>query len=121
MKTVKYYYSKAVHLRKLPVVTDEEGNALFLYEKSEPLIKKLPRITVASVYDPINNSMKFGVAVCSPKDTFKKSIGRELALKRAQESASVVIVKYNKVREVSTRYANELIDRYLSKYVRIKL
>ena len=76
MKTVKYYYSAPVHIRRIPVLTDDEGNVLFIYDKIEPSVKRVPRITVASVYDPIDNRMTFGAAICSPKDTFKKNIGR---------------------------------------------
>jgi hypothetical protein len=119
MKTVKYYYSAPVHIRHIPVLTDDEGNVLFIYDKVEPSVKRVPRITVASVYDPIDNKMTFGAAVCSPKDTFKKSIGREIAEKRARHFAEVTVVAIDrrKIREVSQRYANDLIERHLSKYI----
>lgn len=121
MKTVKYYYSKPVHLRRLPVLTDDEGNVLFVYDKVDPTVKKIPRITVASVYDPLSNTMTFGVATCSPKDMFSKKVGRELAEARAKEHPEVTVkaIRRGKVREVSTRYANELIERHLSKYVHL--
>lgn len=121
MKTVKYYYSKPVHLRRLPVLTDDEGNVLFVYDKVDPTVKKIPRITVASVYDPLSNTMTFGVATCSPKDMFSKKVGRELAETRAVEHPEVTVkaIRRGKVREVSTRYANELIERHLSKYVHL--
>ena len=121
MKTVKYYYSKPVHLRRLPVLTDDEGNVLFVYDKVDPTVKRIPRITVASVYDPETNTMTFGVATCSTKDMFSKKIGRELAEKRAREHAEVTVkaIRRGRIREVSTRYANELIERHLSKYVHL--
>lgn len=119
MKTVKYYYSAPVHIRRIPVLTDDEGNVLFIYDKIDPSVKRVPRITVASVYDPIDNKMTFGAAICSPKDTFKKSIGREIAEKRARQfpEVTVVAIDRRKIREVSQRYANDLIERHLSKYI----
>ena len=121
MKTVKYYYSKPVHLRRIPVLTDDEGNVLFVYDRIEPKVKRIPRITVASVYDPNTNTMTFGAAVCSVKDTFSKKIGRELAEKRARQFPETVIraIKRGKIREVSRRYANDLIAKHLSKYVHV--
>lgn len=119
MKKVKYYYSEAVNVRKLPVYTDAEGNVLFISEKEPSDVKKLPRVTVAAVYDDITNTMSFGAAICSPKDTFKKSIGRDLAYERATTSPEVIvkIIKRNRTRETSRRYSEELIQSKLKKYV----
>ena len=121
MKTVKYYYSAPVHIRHIPVLTDDEGKVLFVYDKVEPSVKRVPRITIASVYDPVKNQMTFGAAICSPKDTFKKSIGREIAEKRARQfpEITVVAIDRRKIREVSQRYANDLIERHLAKYVEL--
>lgn len=123
MKTVKYYYSAAVHLRHIPVITDHEGKVLFVYDKIEPNVKKVPRITVASVYDPVENKMTFGAAICSPKDTFKKEIGREIAEKRARHFPEITVVPINrkKLREISKKYANDLIERHLSKCIKINV
>ena len=122
-KTVKYYYSAPVHIRRIPVLTDDEGKVLFVYDKVEPSVKRIPRITVASVYDPVNNRMTFGTAICSPKDTFKKSIGREIAEKRARQFPEITVVGIDrrKIRDVSTSYANDLIERHLSKYVQFSI
>lgn len=130
MKTVKFYYSKPVHVRTAQIVTDaqgepilnydEEGNLLYLYNcKSTSIVRTLPRITVASVYDPDKNKMYFGVAVCSPKDTFKKSVGRELAEDRARNKPAFIVggIKRGCVKNVSRRYANQLIADYLNKDV----
>ena len=126
MKTVKFYYSTPVHLRHVPVITDDEGKVLFIYDQVEPSVKRLPRITVASVYDPVENKMTFGAAICSPKDTFKKAIGRDLAEKRARQFPEITICgikrsKRGKIREVSKKYANDLIQKHLSKYVHVDL
>lgn len=121
MEIVKFYYSKALHIRKLPVLTDNEGKVVMLYEKSQPIVAKLPRITVAAVYNTETNVMKFGVAVCSTKDVFRKKLGRQIAEGRARKSKNSVIALKGKVREVSTKHANELISNCLSKYVHVNL
>lgn len=122
MKEVKYYYSKPVHVRTLPVITDDNGEVIYIMDKVSVKSKKVPRVTVASVYDTDTNRMTFGVAVCSPKDVFEKKIGREIALKRAEESTNAVIVtKRRKIRETSRNHANELIANALSRYVHIDL
>ena len=125
MKTVKYYYSKPVHVRTIPVMTDAQGQPLYIFnDKSiSQVIRTVPRITVASIYDPITNTMAFGVAVCSPKDVFKKSIGRKLAEDRARIKPAVKIagIKPGRIRSVSKRYANELIGSYISKDVQFDL
>ena len=119
MKTVKYYYSAPVHIRHIPILTNDEGKVLFVYDKVEPSIKRVPRITVASVYDPVENKMTFGTAICSPKDTFKKAVGRELAEKRARKFPEITVcnIKRGKIRDVSQRYANDLIEKHLSDFV----
>lgn len=119
MKKVKYYYSNVVHVRLFPVFTDAEGQPVFMSDSKPIKSKALPRITVSAVLDTETDTINFGVAVCSPKDLFKKSIGRELSYKRAVESpeCTVKIVKKNRVREISKRYATQLINQYLGKYV----
>lgn len=119
MKTVKYYYSKAIHVRLARVVTDDQGEVLYMLEDGYKMFKKLPRVTVASIYDKDANSMSFGVAICSPKDTFKKSEGRRLAFSRALSNPSLTVraIKRGRVRETSKTYANELIDRAEQRFV----
>ena len=119
MKKVKYYYSEAVNVRKLPVYTDAEGNVICIADKPATDIKKIPRVTVATVYNETERTMTFGAAVCSPKDTFKKSVGRELALERATKNPEITvkIVKSNRTREISSRYAEQLIKEKLARYV----
>ena len=123
MKTVKYYYSAPIHIRHIPVITDDEGRVLYIYDRIEPIMKKLPRVTVASVYDPITDKMTFGASVCSPKDMFVKRIGRENAEKRARQFPEITIcnVRKGKIREVSKRYANDLIAKHLEKYVHFNI
>lgn len=119
MKKVKYYYSEPVHLRIIPVITDAEGTPLYIPETKPLKVKNLPRITVATIWDTKTDEMWFGCSICAPADTFKKSIGREVALKRATEfpEIKVKLTKKGKIRDVSKKYANQLISDHLSKYV----
>jgi len=118
MKKVKFYYSEATHLAYIPVLTDGKGEAMFILGKKMAKIKKIPRVTVASVYDPKTNTMTFGTAICSTKDLFKKSIGREIAEKRARQFPEITIVGIDprKLGKVSKRHANDLIEKHLSKW-----
>jgi len=119
MKKIKYYYSEPVHIRTLNILTDAEGNPLYIPETKPVKVKVLPRITVAAVWDTKTDTMTFGSAVCAPADIFRKSVGRDVAYKRAISFPEVIIrvTKRNKVREASKRYANQLISQHLSKYV----
>lgn len=123
MKTIKYYYSKPVHIRLLPVATNSQGDVEFVMSNTSQIVKTLPRVVVASVYNPKEKIMSFGVAVCSPKDVFKKSIGRKLAEDRARinPNVKVKIIKRGSIRSVSKRYANQLIAQHLDKDVQFDL
>ena len=125
MKTVKFYYSKPVHVRLIPVMTDSQGEVNFVMSTVSQIVRTLPRITVASVYDPIDNTMSFGVSICSPKDTFKKSVGRKLAEDRARIKPNVKVKltsrKRDYIRRISKKYSNDLISEYLSKDVHFDL
>ena len=120
MKTVKFYYSKPVHVRTVQIITDAQGEPMFIYPNTSQVIKTLPRITVASVYDPKENTMSFGIAVCSPKDAFKKATGRKLAEDRGRIHPNIRVVNIKKgcIRSVSKKYANQLISDYITKDVR---
>ena len=125
MKTVKFYYSKPVHVRLVPVMTDSQGEVNFVFDSVSQIVRTLPRVTVASIYDPIDNTMSFGVSVCSPKDIFKKSVGRKLAEDRARIKPNVKVKltgrKRDYIRRISKKYSNDLISEYLSKDVHFDL
>ena len=118
MKTIKYYYSSAMCMGYYPCVFDSHGDVIHWGVTKTTKSKKLPRITVASVYDKDNNSMYFGVAICSPKDNFKKSEGRKIAYERAMNNPNVVVsnIKKNQVHSISKSYANSLIDAEEQKF-----
>lgn len=122
MKTVKYYYSKAIHVRYVPCITDDQGEVVFLLERNVAPAKRLPRVTVASVYDNEKNSMSFGVAICSPKDVFKKSEGRKLAYQRAIESPNCIVspLRRGKTRYISKKYANSLIEQAEANFLNLE-
>ena len=120
MKTVKYYYSEPFAVSNVPVVLGNNGQIIDYYDgKKLTITKKLPKVTVASLYDPDTNSMSFGIAVCSPKDMFVKKIGREIALERAKNEPKlkVIGIRRGKIRETSVKHAEALIQTYLSNYV----
>ena len=119
MKKVKYYYSEATQIRKLPVITNDSGEVLFVFDKKAASVSKLPRVTVASIYDDDVNVLAFGIAVCSPKDLFQKKIGREIAYKRALETPIKQIAgfKRNRVHELSKHYSKLLATEALFKTI----
>lgn len=119
MKKVKYYYTNATQLRRLPVLTNDSGEVLFIFDKKPAIVEKLPRVTVASVYDTETNVLAFGYAVCSPKDQFCKKTGREIAYKRALEKPYKQLVgfKRTRVHELSKSYCKTIASDALSKIV----
>lgn len=104
-------------------MTDSQGDVTFVMSNTSEIVKTLPRVVVASIYNSEENSMSFGVALCSPKDTFKKAIGRKLAEDRARIKPNVKVTNIRKgcIRSVSKRYANQLIAEYLEKDVHFNI
>lgn len=120
MRTTKYYYSRPTYVKYIKTLVDGQGEILYISDKDVAVKgKRIPRICVASVYDHDTNTMFFGASICSPKDQFKKSIGRELAYRRALKMPTKVtrLKAGASVRSVSVRYANEIIDNLLKQYV----
>lgn len=120
MKTTKYYYSKPVFKVYLEALTDGGGNIVYVPDKKNmQKAKRVHRVIVASVYDNIENTLSFGVAICSPKDVFFKFKGRKLAYARALNNPNkkVRLLNRKNIRKSSIKYANELIDKYLEIYV----
>ena len=120
MHSTKYYYSKPAYVRYMRTILDGQGEVLFISDRTPaPKAKRVPRICVASVYDKDKDMMYFGVSVCSPKDVFKKEVGRKLAYERALHKPvkKIRLTMKSNVRKTSTKYANEIIDSYLQKYV----
>ena len=120
---IRFYYSPSLQVRRIPVITNAEGEVLFVYERREATCENIPRVTVASCYDSVTNTMKFGVAICSPEDQFCRKTGRELAKERALKSPKMTICGIHRkdIVSVSKKYAKELIDKYVGKYVQLDL
>ena len=120
MRSTKYYYSRPAYVKYMRTLVDGQGEVLFISDRgldSKP--KRVPRICVASVYDRDTGIMQFGYSICSPKDIFNKSIGRDIAYKRAisKPVKKVQLKAGAKVRNVSVKYANEIIDKFIKQYV----
>ena len=85
MKSIRYFYTPEYKHAIVPVLLDANGQALGVLGKARNQIS-LPRLTICSIYDDETKELSFGVSRCSEKDLFVKSVGREKALKRAEES-----------------------------------
>lgn len=80
MKKPRYYYTADVSTDTLRVKC-VDGEPLYVINRIAS--RKLPRLTICGIWDTDTDTMSFGYAKCSCKDVFKKSIGREIAYKRA--------------------------------------
>ena len=77
---IKYYYSAPMQVRQFTAITDVNGDVFYTYPESK-LITNLPRVTICSILD--GNSVRFGYATCSSRDSFKKRIGQNISRNRA--------------------------------------
>lgn len=85
MNNVKFYFSKDFKLANLEVFLGTNNDIIAVGNiVSKP--RRIPRITICSIFDPNKKTLTFGVSRCSSKDTFVKSVGRELAFERALAS-----------------------------------
>ena len=82
MNNVKFYFSKDFKLANMEVFLGT-NNTVIATGNIVSKLRRIPRITICSIFDPDKKTLTFGVSRCSSKDTFVKSIGRELAFKRA--------------------------------------
>lgn len=48
------------------------------------------RFTVAGVYEKTTSEVKFGVAICGPRDQFARKVGRAIAEGRAKKHPTLV-------------------------------
>ena len=73
------------------------------------------RLTIAGVIDDENNTIKIGIAQCSPKDQFIKAKGRAIATGRAKSSNPYMTISdvdshlstktfVNKAKEIAKQY-----------------
>ena len=115
MKAVKYYYSEALQLRTLRVLTDAKGDVKIILPSVPEHIKDLPRVTVCSLYDSVENKVRYGVAVCSSKDHFSRKEARRISLERAKIKPSRIIIlkKESNLGKISKRIVNEIFESKL--------
>lgn len=81
MNNVKFYFSKDFKLANMEVFLGT-NNTVIATGNIVSKLRRIPRITICSIFDPDKKTLTFGVSRCSAKDTFVKAIGRELAFKR---------------------------------------
>ena len=100
MKKERFYYGEQLSLSDLEILLDKHNRIIGTGTISNR--KSLPRVTVCGIWDTETNTMVFGAARCASKDSFEKSIGKELARKRANESPmrTVTITPSEKVSDV---------------------
>ena len=90
MNNVKFYFSKDFKLANMEVFLGTNNHVLAVGNIiGKP--RRVPRITICSIFDPNKKTLTFGVSRCSSKDTFVKSVGRELAFERALTSPYKII------------------------------
>lgn len=80
MKKVRYYYSDPVFTVQAHINITKDGYRL---KKFIGKVKHDSRVTICGILNESTNTLSFGMARCSSKDVFKKSIGRKLAYDRA--------------------------------------
>ena len=85
MNNVKFYFSKDFKLADVEVFLGT-NNDIIAVGNIVSKLRRVPRITICSIFDPKNKTLTFGVSRCSSKDTFVKSVGRKLAFERALTS-----------------------------------
>lgn len=110
----RYYYSSPGKIADATVIVDENGSLIYTYDDYR-YKKPMPRLTVCGIWDTEANTMSFGVARCSEKDTFEKAIGRSISHQRASEDPCKVvhIDKLDKVSDIFMMVAENLEDEYL--------
>jgi len=89
MKKERFYYGEQFKLANLEVLMTSQLQILGSGSISN--ITNLPRISICGIWDTETNKMSFGVARCSYKDSFDKSIGRNISRKRANETPFKII------------------------------
>lgn len=90
MNNVKFYFSRDFKLANMEVFLGT-NNAVIATGNIVSKLKRVPRITICSIFDPDKKTLTFGVSRCSSKDTFVKSIGRKLAFERALNNPYKII------------------------------
>lgn len=85
----RYYYGEDFKLGSAPCILDSYGR-IIAYGKAK-LTKSITRATICGIWDTEKNTMTFGACICSPKDAFKREIGRQLSRERAINSPYKIV------------------------------
>ena len=108
MNNVKFYFSKDFKIANMEVLLGT-NDTIIATGNFVGQFTRIPRVTICGIFDPFEKTKTFGVARCSAKDTFVKTIGRDLAYKRAiTEPYKVVSVSNDK--KVSEVFINTCLE-----------
>lgn len=77
--------------------------------------KFMGQIVVAGIYDVETTTLQVGYARCHPDDNYSKRIGKDLALKNAENSKTIFPCRRNEVAETLATYLNDLEIKYLKR------
>lgn len=120
MKKARFYYSEELTINSVEVLLKNES--IVAVGKNFKYVRNFPRITICGIYDDENNTMSFGVARCSSRDSFVKAKGRELSQNRAETKPYkiVKILPGQKVSDVFMANAVEIDEEVLQMVYPIK-
>ena len=85
------------------------------------VVGKAPRVSICGVWDTETNTMSFGVARCSSRDTFNKKVGKELARERATKSPYKIVKFTGSPRNVFESTVRDIEDEVFDMNYPIKL
>ena len=77
--------------------------------------KFMGQIVVAGIYDDETATLQVGYARCHPDDNYSKRIGKNLALKNAENNKTIFHCRRNEVAETLAIYLNDLQIKYLKR------
>ena len=94
MNNIRYYFGSDLKIANMEVLLGTNDTVIAMGSLNR--IKRIPRVTICGIFDPDKKTLTFGATRCSAKDAFVRSIGRNLAYKRAiAEPYKVVSVSDN--------------------------
>ena len=77
--------------------------------------KFMGQIVVAGIYDTETTTLQVGYARCHPDDNYSKRVGKELALRNAENSKIIFPCKREEVAQTLAEYLNDLEHKYLKR------
>ena len=108
MSKVKYYFSNDFKVANMEVLLGTNNTVIATSGIiSKP--RRIPRITICGILDSTKNTLAFGVSRCSTKDSFVKSIGRDLSYQRATTNPYKVVSIPNNTK-ISELFINTCLE-----------